>query len=183
MKLHIELDPSHPAYAWLEKQADRIGARGHFGTHIDCYSSKPDTGEITLLAYVVDCRKGMPTLKEAELLPSLAGKALVLYTGNLYENDYGTDAYFNLTDTSLEMEVLTEILKHKPRLILIDSYGIGRHGQHHIERDVLCEQSGCFVAENIRIAPEEADKIHRLRVKFDLDYPATGKPCIVEAVE
>lgn len=32
MNLHIELDKSHPAYEWLEKQADKIGVKGHFGT-------------------------------------------------------------------------------------------------------------------------------------------------------
>lgn len=25
MNLHIDLDPNHPAYNWLEKQADKIG--------------------------------------------------------------------------------------------------------------------------------------------------------------
>ena len=33
MNLHIELDTSHPAYEWLERLADKIGAKGHFGTH------------------------------------------------------------------------------------------------------------------------------------------------------
>lgn len=41
MNLHIELDASHPAYAWLTKQADKIGAKGHFGTHIDCIRLSP----------------------------------------------------------------------------------------------------------------------------------------------
>ena len=67
MNLHIELDTSHPAYEWLERQADKIGAKGHFGTH----------------------------------------------------------------------------------------------GQHHIERDKMCEAAGCYVIENIRIAPGEIDEIQR----------------------
>ena len=59
MNLHIELDTSHPTYEWLERQTDKIGAKGHFGTH----------------------------------------------------------------------------------------------GQHHIERDKMCEAAGSYVIENIRIAP------------------------------
>lgn len=80
-----ELDTSHPAYEWLERQADKIGAKGHFGTH----------------------------------------------------------------------------------------------GQHHIERDKMCEAAGCYVIENIRIAPGEIDEIQTIRVNFDLAYPSTGKPCTV----
>ena len=29
MNLHIELDTSHPTYEWLERQTDKIGAKGH----------------------------------------------------------------------------------------------------------------------------------------------------------
>lgn len=179
MNLHIELDKSHPAYAWLEKQADKIGAKGHFGTHIDCYTSVPSQDEFNLPVYILDCRQGMPTPGEAAMLPSLQNKALILYTGNLYRNDYGSKAYFDETDTSLEEETLLRILDKSPQLILIDSYGIGKHGHHHMELDKTCEASGCFVVENIRIAPEEVANIHSIRVCFDLDYPSTGKPCTV----
>ena len=179
MNLHIELDVSHPAYAWLEKQADKIGARGHFGTHIDCYTSIPVQSEFRLPVYILDCRQGMPTVKQMESLPSFNGRALVLYTGNMYKNEYGSKAYFDETDTSICQEVLKLILEKSPQLILIDSYGIGRHGQNHIELDKTCEASGCYVIENIRIAPDEVDRIENVQVFFDLDYPSTGKPCKV----
>ena len=84
MNLHVELDASHPAYEWLEKQADKIGAKGHFGTHIDCYTSVPEQNEFSLPVHVLDCRHGMPALETVVALPSLLGKALVLYTGNMY---------------------------------------------------------------------------------------------------
>lgn len=67
MNLHIELDTSHPTYEWLERQTDKIGAKGHFGTH----------------------------------------------------------------------------------------------GQHHIERDKMCEAAGSYVIENIRIAPEKSMRYKR----------------------
>lgn len=179
MNLHIELDASHPAYEWLEKQADKIGAKGHLGTHIDCYTSTPDRSEFHLPVCLLDCRHGMPSLAEVSALASLADHALILYTGNMYRNDYGSKAYFDQTDTSVGEDVLCRILEKSPKLILIDSYGIGRHGQHHIERDKLCEATGCYVIENICIAPEQVDGIHRIHVVFDLDYPSTGKPCTV----
>lgn len=179
MKLHIELDTSHPAYEWLERQADKIGAKGHFGTHIDCYTSVPEQDEYILPVHVIDCRDGMPAWEEVASLPSLQGKALVLYTGNMYLNDYGSKAYFDETDTSIQEEVLRRILEKSPKLILIDSYGIGKHGQHHIERDKMCEAAGCYVIENIRVAPGQIDEIQTIRVNFDLAYPSTGKPCTV----
>lgn len=179
MNLHIELDTSHPAYAWLEQQADKIGARGHFGTHIDCYTSVPVQNEFHLPVHILDCRKGMPTLEEASALPSLKNQALILYTGNLYRNEYGSKAYFDETDTSVQNEVLLRILNKSPELILIDSYGIGQHGPIHQERDKTCESFGCYVIENIRIVPEEINAIHTIHVHFDLDYPSTGKPCTV----
>ncbi|WP_455672793.1 cyclase family protein [Phocaeicola sp.] len=181
MKLHIDLDSSHPAYAWLEKQADKIGARGHFGTHIDCYTSTPSQSEYHLPAFVLNCCQGMPEAEIAAALPSLDGKALILYTGNMDRNDYGAKAYFDETDTSVGEEVLKVFLSKHPQLILIDSYGIGKHGAHHIELDKMCEQCGCYVVENIRITPLEAELINRVNVCFDLDYPSTGKPCRVTA--
>lgn len=179
MNLHIELDKNHPSYEWLEKQADKIGAKGHFGTHIDCYTSAPNQNEYHLDVCVIDCRRGMPTLEEATSLPSLRNKALILFTANMHQHEYGSRAYFDEIDTSVDMEVLERILEKSPQLILIDSYGIGKHGQHHIERDKLCETFGCYVVENICITPSEVDKIQTIAIKFDLNYPSTGKPCTV----
>ena len=179
MNLHIELDASHPAYAWLKKQADKIGAKGHFGTHIDCYTSVPVQNEFCLPVHILDCQQGMPTMEEVTALPSLHNKALILYTGNMYRNEYGSKVYFNETDTSVEDETLRQILTKSPQLILIDSYGIGQHGPVHQERDKICEASGCYVVENIRIVPQEVSKIRAIHVCFDLDYPSTGKPCTI----
>lgn len=179
MNLHIELDVTHPANAWLEKQADKIGAKGHFGTHIDCYTSVPEQDEFHLPVYLVDCRQGLPTLEEASALPLLRDKALILYTGNMYRNDYGSKAYFDETDTFIQQESLLQILDKSPRLILIDSYGIGKHGNHHMELDKTCEGYGCYVVENIRITPDSVGKIDTIHIKFDLKYPSTGKPCTV----
>ena len=81
MNLHIELDSSHSAYEWLEKQADKIGAKGHFGTHIDCYTSLPPQAYYHLPVYLLDCCSAMPSQEEVMHLPSLKEQALILHTG------------------------------------------------------------------------------------------------------
>ncbi|MBD8387442.1 cyclase family protein [Dysgonomonas sp. BGC7] len=178
MNLHIELDSSHPAYEWLEKQADKIGAKGHFGTHIDCYTSSPSENKYNLPIYLMNCINGMSSAETIQSLSQLNGQALILYTGNLHRNGYGTQEYFG-ADTTLSREALTLILEKKPSFILIDSYGIGHHGENHQSLDKQCEASGCYVIENICIAPEEVQKIQRINIEFDLDYPSSGKPCKV----
>lgn len=120
----------------------------------------------------------MPTLADIATIKTLENKALILYTGNMYKNDYGATPYFE-TDTVLDKGVLEAILKLKPALILIDSYGIGTHGKDHVSKDVMCEKEGCFVIENICITPENRDLIKEIKVDFDLDYPSNGKPCKV----
>lgn len=182
MNLHIDLDSSHPAYIWLEKQADKIGAKGHFGTHIDCYTRSPSQNEYNLPTYIIDCRKTMPSIEIVKSLPLLRGKALILYTANMYKNDYGTKAYFDETDTSITKEVLSIILEKQPQFILIDSYGIGNHGENHIGLDKQCEASDCYVIENIRITPEFVDQIKNIQILFDLNYPSSGKPCRVISI-
>ncbi len=179
MNLHIELDRSHPAYEWLEKQADKIGAKGHFGTHIDCYTSSPSENEYNLSTHTIDCREGMPSIEIIKSLPSLENKALILYTNNMYKNGYGTKTYFDETNTSINKDSLTLILEKRPLFILIDSYGIGRHGEEHISLDKQCEASNCYVIENICIDPNYADSIESIQILFDLNYPSTGKPCKV----
>lgn len=179
MNLHIDLDPGHQAYDWLEKQADKIGARGHFGTHIDCYTSAPQKDEYCLPVFVLDCSNGMPTTETATTLPPLNNQALVLYTNNMAANYYGTTSYFNDTDTSISEETLKVILEKQPQFILIDSYGIGMHGKAHIDLDKMCEQSGCYVIENIHLTPEVVSQMSIVQITFDLDYPSTGKPCKV----
>lgn len=94
-------------------------------------------------------------------------------------NDYGTKSYFDNTDTSISEDTLKIILEKQPQFILIDSYGIGKHGNNHIALDKMCEQAECFIIENIRLTPEIADKIQSLYITFDLNYPSTGKPCKV----
>lgn len=177
-RLHIELSEDHPAYQWANSQADRIGAKGHVGTHLDCYTAQPDFACREVEAYVYDAENAMPDSVAVAALPSLKGKALVLLTRNLQRNGYGCQDYFH-TPTYLSSEVLDGILEKEPLLIIIDSHGIGRAGEEHQSFDKRCEARGCHVIENIDGTLLPGESWVHLHIEVDLSLASSGKPCKV----
>lgn len=174
--LHIELDKEHSAFQWLETQADKIGARGHIGTHLDCYTCIPQKSEYQIKIHCMDCSSSMPDLADCQSMPNLKQAALLLYTGNMEQNGYGNKAYFE-KDTTLSEEALKEILRHEPLFIMIDSHGIGSQGKVHIGLDKLCESNGCHVIENINMTSAIKNDIHNIKILIVIENPSTGKPC------
>ena len=90
-QLHITLEENSPAIKWANTQADRIGARGHVGTHLDCYTTVPEKPEYNITAMVLDCQNEMPKEEDIKSLTTLENMALLLHTANLERNEYGTD--------------------------------------------------------------------------------------------
>ena len=176
----LVIEEGHPAYEWAKKQSDSVNAFGHIGTHIDCYDKIPAKHDYTVDAVVVDCREGMPTRKKIDHL-DIAGKALVLFTGNLDNNGYGTPQYGNM-QTSLQLDVLDHLLSMSPAFIVIDSYGIGNHGEEHIRFDRACEARECFVVENVMLSQRFIPDLKQLKISFDHTSASTGKRCCVIAV-
>lgn len=91
--LHLDPQKKHGIFQKLIATG-RISAKGHIGTHLDCYTDVPEKSEYSLSAYVADCTKGMPGAEFFENLPDMQNKVLVLHTGNTEKNGYGTDNYF-----------------------------------------------------------------------------------------
>ena len=107
-------------------------------------------------------------------------RALVLYTAKVEQNGYGTPAYGKAV-TWLEAQVLDRLLEVAPAFIVIDSYGIGRHGEQHIAFDKRCESRGCFVIENVALSREVCSGLAGLAIDIDTASPSTGKRCEVIA--
>jgi kynurenine formamidase len=179
-QLSLLIEEGHPAYEWAKKQSDSVSAFGHIGTHIDCYESEPEQAKYEVAAQVIDCTDRMPLLSDFEHL-DISGKALVIFTGNVEINGYGTPDY-GAMDTSLKTEVVDCILAKAPAFIVIDSYGIGSHGDEHIRFDKRCESNGCFVIENVNLSRAVVGKINKLQVEFDKSSQSTGKRCEVTAL-
>ena len=70
-QLHITLEENSPAIKWANTQADRIGARGHVGTHLDCYTTVPEKPEYNITAMVLDCQNEMPKEEDIKSLTTL----------------------------------------------------------------------------------------------------------------
>lgn len=175
-QLHIILEENSPAIKWANTQADRIGARGHVGTHLDCYTTVPEKSEYNITAMVLDCQNGMPKQEDIKSLTTLENMALLLHTANLGRNEYGTDMYFT-TETFLSEEVLYSILEKKPLFIIIDSHGIAEKGKKHIEFDKTCEANGCHVIENVDLSCINSQNKVQLKILININHQSTGKPC------
>ena len=175
-QLHITLEENSPAIKWANTQADRIGARGHVGTHLDCYTTVPEKPEYNTTAMVLDCQNEMPKEEDIKSLTTLENMALLLHTANLERNEYGTDMYFS-TETFLSEEVLHTILEKKPLFIIIDSHGIAEKGKRHIEFDKICEANGCHVIENVDLSCIGNQKEVQLKILININHQSTGKPC------
>ena len=178
--LTLVIDSGHPSYEWAKRQSDSVGAMGHIGTHIDCYDSEPEQSDYQVEAISINCTAGMPSVDDLGDL-TLFGKALVLFTGNLEKNGYGTPEY-GAMNTALQSELLDFILAKSPLFIAIDSYGIGAHGDEHIGFDKRCESKGCFVIENINLTEAISNSLQQLKISFDKSSKSTGKRCQVNAV-
>lgn len=176
--LHLTLTEDSPAFLKALARS-KTGARGHIGTHFDCYTKEPDAAHYEIPGLVIDCRNGMPDLEACRKLPDLTGKALILHTGNEETNGYGNEAYFR-HETFFTDEALQEILvHHHPAFLIIDSHGIGLSGAIHTARDKLCESFNCHVIENTNQCVLADKENVDLVIDVDVANPSTGKPCKV----
>lgn len=175
-QLHIKLDENSSAMQWANSQTDKLGARGHIGTHLDCYTIAPEKNEYEVKGLILDCRTSMPKPEDILHIDSLENMALVLHTGNSEKHQYGTEDYFNEA-TFLSEEVLNLILSKKPLFIIVDSHGIAEKGAKHISYDKKYEANGCHVIENVDLTSVKDKKSIQIKISINVSHPSTGKPC------
>lgn len=175
-QLHIKLDENSSAMQWANSQTDKLGARGHIGTHLDCYTIAPEKNEYEVKGLILDCRTSMPKPEDILHIDSLENMALVLHTGNSEKHQYGTEDYFNEA-TFLSEEVLNLILSKKPLFIIVDSHGIAEKGAKHISYDKKCEANDCHVIENVDLTSVKDKKSIQIKISINVSHPSTGKPC------
>lgn len=176
--MHLNLTADD--YERLDLDEKNFEYMGHVGTHIDCYTDVPKKSEYVVDTVVVDCRGELPTAEFFQGL-DLQEKALVLYTGNVSANGYGTKEYF-MFDMGLTWETLQILLEKHPKFILIDSHGLGMFSQHRFF-DMAFEKNGCFVIMSLLLEGEEVTDIRKVRIEIEPNVNSTGRHCKVFAVE
>jgi kynurenine formamidase len=179
--LSIEVSQNHSAYKWAKEQSDSVEVTGHIGTHIDCYTKVPNLSVYEVPAVFYDCRESMPNEKNIENL-QIEGAALILYTGILNKVGYGGKEYGDAYSFFKEV-VLDKILSKKPKFIIIDACGIGRHGLEHISFDKKSEAHNCFVIENVCITDEIFNTVDKIQISIDIESKSTGKRCQVYGLD
>ena len=179
-QLHLTLDESSTMYQRALARS-KTGARGHIGTHLDCYTEKTGKDHYELYALIMDCTNRKPDIEQFRHLPSLKDKVLVLYTGNMEHNEYASEEY-HATRLFIANEVLDEILAHEPTFILLDSHGMGESGKIHTAMDIKCEKHGCHVIENAQLLPIKGMTEARLSIDVDVNTPSSGKPCKIYVI-
>ena len=178
--ISLVVEEGHSAYEWAKRQSDAVSAFGHIGTHIDCYEAEPEKADYEVEAVTINCTEKMPSVNDFDAL-DISGKAIILFTGNSEKNEYGTPEYAS-RNTALQSDVLDVLLLNSPLFIVIDSYGIGAHGDEHIGFDKRCESKGCFVIENVNLSLALTASLRKLRISFDKSSKSTGKRCQVTAI-
>lgn len=176
MKEELHLNLTEEDFLRFEIDKHDTERRGHVGSHIDCYMEAPKKREYVMEVVTVDCRRGLP---ENETLRALEveDKALLLYTGNLATNGYGTKEYI-MYDMQMTWESLYAILESRPKFILIDSHGMGMFSQHRLF-DMEFEKIGCYVIMSLDFQSDEVLDVNRVRIEIERDFVSTGKPCKV----
>jgi kynurenine formamidase len=152
--LSLSLSADNPIFSMVHGDVKSPLSAGHLGTHLDTYLQVPIPIEwCDRRGVLIDARPyGAIVPKEAIApLDIREGDFVIFRTDRIEEIEYGTREYF--TDhPQLDWSLIRALLRKKVSFIGIDASGI-RHGvklgdEHH-QADVECEQSHCYVIENL----------------------------------
>lgn len=123
---------------------------GHLGTHFDVMD-KEFPLEYTrrkAVAFDVSHIRGRDVeITDIDLGAVGADMFVVLRTGFMDEEDYGTQRYFK-EHPQLSRELIEALLDKRISVIGVDCAGI-RRGKEHVSTDQQCADRGVFVVENL----------------------------------
>ena len=137
---------------WIGDSKEPHVKSGHIGTHLDTYCKTQIPLEYFKSRGVfVDVTDfcGEREIEVADLAKlSVSPDSFVIFrTGQIERYAYGSEEYFN-EHPQLSKELIRWLLERKIRFIGIDCAGI-RRGEEHRPADILCEEKGVYVIENM----------------------------------
>lgn len=187
--LTLSLPVDHPLFKKASADMQSPLGMGHVGTHLDTYLQRPIPVDwCDRRGVLVDARPYGAVVPESAIadLDIREGDFVIFRTDRIEEVPYGTLEYF--TDhPQLAWELIRALLRKKVSFIGIDASGI-RHGvklgdEHH-QADVECEESHCYVIENLTnlgALPASASGGFPIRVGWIAHRGASGIPVKVVA--
>lgn len=170
--------------AWLKTKENKLIASGHVGTHLDTYLKS-----VVPLAYfkragvcidvfgVAEQRE--IEVEDVENVDILEGAFVLFRTGRIERHQYGTKEYFD-HHPQLSHRLIAYLTQKKISFIGIDCAGI-RRGEEHGPADILCEENGIYVIENVCRLNELSSEPFTVYTMWLDDPAATGLKCRVIA--
>jgi kynurenine formamidase len=152
--LSLSLPADHPIFKMATNEPTDPLSLGHVGTHLDTYLQVPIPVDwCDRRGVLVDARAYGPIVPPDVIatVDIREGDFVIFRTDRIEQVPYGTREYF--TDHPiLDWALIRALLGRKVSFIGIDASGI-RHGvklgDEHYQADVECEQSHCYVIENL----------------------------------
>jgi kynurenine formamidase len=170
--LSLSLPIDHPIFSMVTAEGLSPLSLGHVGTHLDTYLGVPIPIDwCDRRGVLIDARPYGAVVPESAIadVDIRAGDFVIFRTGRIEEVAYGSREYFT-GHPQLDWSLIRALLAKKVSFIGIDASGI-RHGvklgdEHH-QADVECEESHCYVVENLTnlgALPESAAKGFPIRL-------------------
>lgn len=164
----------------------KMASFGHLGTHFDVMNKEfpLDNAQVSGIVFDVS-RVSDRDIEPADILiEDIQEKDFVmLYTGFMHKEPYGTKAYFT-SHPQLSEALIDALLDKRVSMIGIDCAGV-RRGVEHTPMDQYCADRGVFIIENLcNLEKVLVDKpAARFRVNtFPVNFEGmTGLPCRVVA--
>jgi kynurenine formamidase len=168
----------------MEQRETDLFRFGHYGTHLDRLLNRSvsiDYFKSRALLFDISAFSRQRPVLDSDLAFELVqeGDFILFHTGAILRNAYASKEYLN-EYIEFSWEVLHAFLKRKVHFIGLDARGIRRNEEHR-KADILCEESGTFVIENL--ANTEKLPVCQSFTIYTawFDTGGTGLPCKVVA--
>lgn len=169
---------------WIGDSKEPHVISGHIGTHLDTYCKTQIPLEYFKSKGVFIDVTGISGERPIEVEDladfSVSPESFVIFrTGQIEKHAYGSEEYFH-EHPQLSQELIKWLLEQKIHFIGIDCSGI-RRGEEHRPADILCEENGVYVIENICNLEEIGPGEFTVYTMWLEDPDMTGLKCRVIA--